>query len=139
VQLRYGESVRRKSLDFAGEMAEFGANSIYFRTELQIKDQIVSRQTVFLTAPRYLKLERKKIAVQVKKTGERRFELIFLSRGFHHAVQFSVPGISHRAEDNFFDLYPNEPRSVALTTHDAVSAADLRQVLETVSLVDSYR
>jgi beta-mannosidase len=139
VTLRYGQSVRQHSLDFAAEMAKYGAPSLYLRVELAVRGTVVSRQTVFLTAPRYLRLQKKPIRVRIRAAKEPgKFTAIFSSAVFHHNVQLHLPGVDYRAEDNFFDLYPSEPREVELRVDPKISAKQIENAIETTSLVSSY-
>ena len=139
VALKYGESVKQLSLDFAAEMKKFGAPSLYLRVELLVGRKVVSRQTVFLTAPRYLNLEPGKITSQLKKTGPSRFTLTLSSKVYQHAVEFHFRGMKYRADDNFFDLFPGTSRQVEIRTQKDLSLAELRKRLETQSLISSYR
>ncbi|HEX4141422.1 MAG TPA: hypothetical protein VHY09_13820, partial [Candidatus Methylacidiphilales bacterium] len=98
VSLRYGQSVRQLTLDFAAEKAKYGATSLYLRVELTVRGKVVSRQTTFLTAPRYLRLQKKPIRVRLhtqKEPGH--FTAIFSSAAFHHNVQFHLPSLAYRA------------------------------------------
>ncbi len=135
VKLSYGKSTRQLSLDFAREIAHQGAPDLYFRVALLLGGKTVSRQTTFFTAPRFLHLKRGPIRTQFRAMSGRRIRLTFRSRDFHHAVQFHFPGIVYRAEDNFFDLYPGEARTIDLAT--PASPAQLRRALQVRSLVDA--
>jgi beta-mannosidase len=139
VALRYGQSVRQVKLDCGAEMAKHGASSLYLRVELAIRGKIVSRQTIFLTAPRYVRLQDKPIRVRLRAAKEPgHFTATFSSSVFHHNVQFHLPGILYRADDNFFDLYPNEPRKVELSVDPKITASQIEKTIETTSLVHSY-
>ena len=138
VELRYGESVCQISLDFADEMAAHGARWLYLRAHLSIGDEIVSRQTAFLTAPRYLALKKSPIHARLHKTDRCRYELTLRSPAFQPHVAFALPDVAHRADDNFIDLYPGEPRCLTLRTQRDFSAADLQRRLEIQSLVLTY-
>jgi beta-mannosidase len=130
VALRYGKSVKQLTLDFAREMEKYGARSIYFRVALVIGRETVSRQTVFLTAPRFLDFRSTPIQTKIKPLGAGRFALTFQSKTFQPAVQFHFRRTAYRAGDNFFDLYPNEPRVIEMTTEPARTVAQLKKALE---------
>ena len=138
VALLYGEAVRQLSLDFSAEMAKYGAASLYLRAELAIAGRTVSRQTAYLTAPRYMELTKAPIRVALKKTAPRRYVLTLTSKVFQPAAAFEMPGIVHRADDNFVDLHPGEPREIEVRTERDLPAAALRRKLKVASLVDSY-
>jgi beta-mannosidase len=84
-------------------------------------------------------LQDKPIRVRLR-TGKEpgQFTAIFSSAVFHHNVQFHLPGIAYRAEDNFFDLYPNEPREVELRVAPNVTLRHVEKAIEATSLVFSY-
>ena len=134
VTLVYGESVRQIRLDFAEEMRRFGARYLYVRVELISGDEVLSRQTVFLTAPRYLALEDAPAKCDIRKLDRLRFELTFRSKVFQHAVAFHFSRTSYRATDNYFDLFPGEPRKIEVQLTTATTIRSLKESLEVMSL-----
>jgi beta-mannosidase len=138
VSLRYGEAKKQLALDFGKEIKSFGAASCYFRAELILGGQVVSRQTAYLTAPRYLELKNAPVRTKLKKTGPSQFTLTLTSSVFQPSTFFELPGISHRANDNFIDLFPDEPREIFLRTNKDFSRDSLERALRVHSLVDSY-
>ncbi len=138
VKLNCVQSVRQLRLDFAKEMSEYGAQFLYLRVSLETDSGEVSRQTVFLTAPRYMPLPKGKIMVDIKSVDATRLKLAFTSPVYQHAVQFHFSNIAYRADDNFFDLYPGEIRTVMVRMEKPFTKAQLKKAIETRSLVDSY-
>lgn len=134
VILRYGESVRQLQLDFAKEMEKFGARTLYVRIELTDGEEVLSRQTVFLTAPRFLSLAAAPIRCAIRKLESRCFVLAFQSAAFHHAVAFHFSGTAYRAEDNYFDLFPGEVREIRVELRKETTLRALNQTLEVLSL-----
>jgi len=130
--------VRQLSLDFAPEMAKYGAARLYLRAELAIGGKTVSRQMACLTAPRYLELKKARVRVALSKTAPRRYLLTLTSAVLQPATAFDLPGLRYRAEDNFINLYPGEPRHIELRTEQDLPTATLRRKLEVTSLVDTY-
>ena len=131
-------SIRQLRLDFAKEMAAHGARHLYLRVWLESEAGETSRQTVFLTAPRNLPLPKGAIAAQLRPLDPLRWELALTSPVYQHAVLFHFRQLRYRADDNFFDLFPGETRTVTVRTERPLSVAELRGRLETRSLVDSY-
>jgi beta-mannosidase len=138
VQLCYGESILQLPLDFQKEIDKFGRRHIYLRIFLRDGDELLSQNTVFFTAPRYLEFGRETLSPQIEKTGAGRYELHFEAKHFHHQVMFNVPGARFHASDNFFDLYPCVPHVVELQLPQDLSIAQLKKRLEVMSYVDSY-
>ena len=142
--LRYGESVRQETLDFAAAMAEHGAGNLYLHVLLTVEGRTVSEDTVFLTAPRFLSLPWAPIEATVTAAGEGEgtFDVEFRSAVFQHRVKFELDGLAHRASDNFFDLHPHWPHRVRVRLKrnggTLPTADELRAKLTTLSLAGSY-
>lgn len=146
VALRHGESVCRERLDFRPTMDRHGAANVFLHVRLEIDGQTVSEDTVFLTAPRHLNLPRAAVETTVASTAEGDWAITFRSPVFQHRVTWEVEGLTHadlRAEDRFFDLLPDRPRTVRgfprSAAARALDAAAVRDRLRVLSLVDSYQ
>jgi beta-mannosidase len=138
VSLLYGESVLQESLDFAGEMQEFGAGNLYLRAWLEREGELLSQNTVFLTAPRFMELPRAKTTIAAAAEDVGTFRITFTSPVFQHGFCFHLPRTRYRATDNYFDLFPGVPHTVRVSVEEPIDADDLRNRLTTMSLVDSY-
>ncbi|HLP08082.1 MAG TPA: glycoside hydrolase family 2 protein [Opitutaceae bacterium] len=138
VALRHGESVKQRTLDLAAAMEKHGRDHLYLRIELVIGGAVASEEVVFLTAPRFVDLPRGKTKVGVKRLGPKRARLTFTSAVFQHRFAFELPGLAHTASDNYFALFPGEPRSVDVEFARPVTAAKLKAALRYRSLVDTY-
>ncbi len=139
VELRYGQSVNQQNLDFADAMVEYGAGNLYVRAWLQIGEAVVSRQTAFLTALRFLNLPKAEVQCSLELTeGGREIKAVFTSPVFQTQVQFNLSGVKYRASDNFFDLYPNEPHTVWIQVDEVGEMEAVAKSLAVMSLVDSY-
>jgi beta-mannosidase len=136
VFLGYGQSHRQKTLDLSRRLKTYGASNIVLRIRLETERGAISEDTVFMTAPRFMEFPRVPISTTVERTTQREFQLGFHSRGFHHAVQVDLPGIAHKVEDNFFDLYPGEMRRVRVCTEKAAMLAEIKRALTIRSLAD---
>jgi beta-mannosidase len=137
VALRYGESTRQLTLDFADAIAQHGRQHLYLRVWLEVAGETVSWQTVFFTAPRFLNLRRAPVQCIILSQSDGVAELEFTSRVFQHRVEIDIEGVEYRASDNFFDLYPNVPHRVHVHSTNLVEAG-LPERIVTRSLVDSY-
>jgi beta-mannosidase len=133
-RLAPGESVRHLQLDFAPAMAEFGARKLILRAWMEIDWECIAENSASLTAVRFLELPKSPIIGQLRKTSECLFEAEFQSKSYQHGVYFSIPGITHRASDNFFDLFPGIPKRVSIRTERDIDVPQFA----TMSLVDSY-
>jgi len=138
VALRYGESVRQKSLDLAGMMTKHGADNLHLRIALDVGGRCVSEDSVFLASPRFLPLRKGKTKVVVQLDSPKRARVTFSSSVFQHRFAFDLPGVPHAASDNYFELYPGEPKTVTLEFAQAQTPRKLQRAVNYHSLVDTY-
>lgn len=138
VALRYGESVRQKTVDLGPILKQHGRDTVYLRIALEIGGERVSEETVFLAPPRFLELPAAPIDVAVDRVDGNVATLTFASPVFQHRVAFDVPGQSYTASDNFFDLYPGERKRVSIRLTRPLPASRLRRSITVKSLADTY-
>jgi len=138
VMLRPGESVRQKTLDLKVPLEAHGQDSIYLRIALEVNGRRMSEDTVFLAPPRYLALPKARTSVTVKTLAPNRVELAFTSPVLQHRFAFDLRGIPHRSSDNFFELYPDETKTIEVEFPRTQSPAKVRSTLVWHSLVDTY-
>jgi len=136
--LRYGESVRQKTLKLRQLLETYGRDYVVLRIALRIGERTASEDTVFFAPPRFVGLPKPVTKTQVKLTGPRRAQITFTSTVFQHRFAFDLKGIAHRAEDNFFELYPGEARTVEIELHRPQPVTCLRKALTFRSLADTY-
>ena len=132
------ESVRRQTLRLGRLMAAHGRDHLHLRITLVIGRRRVSEETVFLAPPRFLNLPKARTRVLVRAVSATDYDLTFRTSAFQHRFAFDLPGQAHRGSDNYFELYPDEPRTVRVTLAQPTTAATLRKTLVHQSLVDSY-
>lgn len=138
VVLRPGESRRQQTVRFGKLMAEHGRDNLHLRIALVIGRKRVSEETVFLSPPRYLNLQRARTKVAFRLVSPFEADLTFRTSAFQHRFAFDLPGIAHRSSDNYFELYPDEPRMVRVKFSTPQSLRRLRQAITHQSLVESY-
>jgi beta-mannosidase len=138
VVLRHGESIRQKTLDLGGMMTVHGRDNLHLRIALKIRGRKVSEETVMLTPPRFLDLRRARTMVKVSPVSGTEYNVTFRSTAFQHRFAFDLPGVAHGSSDNYFELYPDEPKTVRVRLARPSTAAALRKMLVHQSLVDSY-
>ncbi len=138
VVLRPGEAVKQKTLDLHRLFKKTSHDDVYVRIGLEIDGERVSEETVLLASPRFMHLPRGKVRCAVKALDAHRFRLTFTSPVLQHRFAFDLDGLDYRASDNFFELYPQEAKSVVVTLKRKVTAAKLREKLSWRSLVDTY-
>jgi len=138
VRLRYGESVRQMTVDLSSWIERFTRDALYLRIGLKIGGERVSEETVFLTAPRFLNLPAARTRAAIRMRGAKRAEIVFRSSAFQHRFSFDLRGVRFRCSDNFFELYPDEPKTVVVDFECPQTVAKLRRLLTHESLADTY-
>ncbi len=138
VTLRYGESVLQQTLNLAEPIAKHGRDQLFLRVALDVEGTLVSQDTVFLTSPRFLDLPKGKTKVQTELVHPKQARVSFTSPVFQHRFAFELPGLAHRASDNYFELYPNETKTVTLDFARPITLSRLRDALQWRSLADTY-
>jgi beta-mannosidase len=138
VALKYGESIRQRTLDLSKPIEKYSRDELFLRIALDIAGSRVSEDTVFLAAPRFLHLRKGKPAIDVTLSAPTQAELRFISPVFLHRFAFDLPGVGWQASDNYFELYPDEGKRVTVHLEQPLSAKRLQRSLVCHSLVDTY-
>jgi beta-mannosidase len=138
VLLKPMRSVLQQTLDLGAHLAEFGRERIYLRIALDVGGRCVSEDSVLLTLPRFIELPKPRTKVQITLKAPRFAQVEFISPVFQHRFAFDFTGHTFTCSDNFFDLYPSQPRRIEVDFADRVTAAGLSRALAHVSLADSY-
>ena len=138
VQLRPGESVLQKSLDLRRVVSKHSRDDVYLRIGLDVDDKRVSEETVFLSPPRFMHLPRGTVKAGVKMKDDKTALVTFASPVLQHRLAFDLAGTDYRATDNFFELYPDEPRTVTVKLTRKSTAGKVKRALSWRSLVDTY-
>ena len=138
VALKPMRSVRQQTLDLSGPLGKHGRENLYLCIALDVAGARVSEETVFLTIPRFMGLPRPRTRVRVRVTAPGRAQLVFTSPVFQHRFAFDLDGLSFTSSDNFFDLYPGEPKRIEVAFSGRATVAGLRRSITHRSLADSY-
>lgn len=138
VALRPDTSVRQQTLRLGRLMAQHGRDNLHLRITLVIGGRRVSEETVFLSPPRFLNLRKARTTVQYRRVSPAEYDVTFRTSAFQHRFAFDFRGRPHRSSDNYFELYPDTPKTVRVTFARPVAPADLRHRLAHQSLADSY-
>lgn len=138
VTLRYGQSIRQKSLSLARMIKRHGRDQLVLRIALVIDGTTISEDSVFFAPPRFLSLRRGETTVALTMKTPTEAEAVITSSVFQHRFALEFSELSPRFSDNFFELFPNEPKRVTLTFTRPVTRARLESSLQFRSLVDSY-
>jgi beta-mannosidase len=137
VALHADESRRHVTIDAQRWIAEHGAKHLVLRHWLEADGEVLSEDSVFFTAPRFVELPRGKIRCDVRPRGPREAELTFTSPVFQHRVMFDLAGLGHHASDNAFELFPRRAKTVRVTLARAATPAAVRRALSWRALADT--
>ncbi|HVU23494.1 MAG TPA: glycoside hydrolase family 2 protein [Opitutus sp.] len=139
VALRGGESVHQHTLDLAPLLAQHGRDALVVRIALEIGGACVSDDSVFLTSPRFVQLpEATRTAVAIAMVTPTRARLTFTSAVFQHRFAFELPAVAGAASDNYFELYPGEPKTVTVDFARPQTRRAIARRLRWRSLADTY-
>jgi beta-mannosidase len=64
--------------------------------------------------------------------------LTFTSPVFQHRFAFALPGLAHRCNDNYFELFPDDKKTVEVKFARPVTTTRIKRALIYRSLVDTY-
>jgi beta-mannosidase len=138
VVLQPMSSVRQQTLDLAGSLAKFGRERIYLRISLDIEGTRVSEDTVLFTLPRFMDFPKPRTRIVIRMREPGRASISFTSDVLQHMFEFDFPGIRFATSDNFFELYPREPKAVEVEFKGPVTLPGLRKAITHRSLATSY-
>lgn len=138
VALRHNKSRLQQKLSLAPWIAKYGRVSLYLRYALDIDGVTISEDTAFFLPPRFIDLPQAPIDHTLQALSPRKFKLTLKSSVFQHRVWFDFPGISYKAHDNYFDLYPGIKKEVLLDFAQPFAKKFVEKKLTMMSLVNSY-
>jgi beta-mannosidase len=93
---------------------------------LESNGLIVYEDSKTVQEPKDLKLPIPKIKTDIKKVGDRTFEISLKSAVYAKAVKLDMEGLVGGFEDNFFDLIPDRQKTVKCKLEDNVSLNEFR-------------
>lgn len=137
VALRYGRSVRHRTLRLGHLLARHGRDNVVLRLALDVGGQRVSEDSAFFAPPRFVALRKARTTVAVALAAPARARLTFTADAFQHRFAFDLHGIAHQAADNYFELFPGEPKTVEVELARPLTVAQLRAALTHRSLADT--
>lgn len=135
VMLIPGTATLQMTLDLARSIAHHGRDDLVLRYALEIAGKRVSEDSAFLSQPRFVNLPRTSTKVKIRMRSRTEAEIVFASPVFQHRFNFNI-GLSHRCEDNFFELFPGEPKTVQVVFAEPVTRARILKALSWGSLAD---
>lgn len=138
VELEPGTSVHQHTLALTDLLRQHAREAIYVRLRLMRGRHCLSEETVLLTAPRFMALPKGKPQVEITLCDPHTAALTVTAPVWLHRLAVTLPAASDRLSDNFFELYPDEPKTITLHSARPTTVAKLRRALRWRSLVDTY-
>ncbi len=139
VNLAPGKSRRLETLDFSSELKARGPRDLLFHACLTADGETVSENTVYFVRPKHLEIVNPRLSARCKKKGPAAFEVTLKARHPALWAWADIKDTDFRASDNFFHLYPDRPRTVTVSTADAMPISEFRLRLTLHSLFDTYQ
>lgn len=136
--LTYGAGCGQETVELGPLLATHGRTAVVLRIGLHAEGQPRQEETVFFTEPRFLDLPRAETAIEVSAVDPCTVAVTLTAAQFRHRVALELQDTAFRASDNFFELYPGEPRRVELRFEHPIEPEALRERLTTRSLAESY-
>lgn len=127
------ETLRLRSL-----LDAHGARDVLVWLELEVGEEIVSRNLVLFARPKHLLLEDPGLSVSLKQASGDTWLATVKARRAALWTWLTTDGIEARMDDNFIHLRPGESRRIAIHAQEAVDLTRLKQSLRVRSLFDTY-
>lgn len=108
------------------------------RLEDAATGEVLSRQTALFTVPRFIELFDPRIRTHWRSDAPGKATLTVEAESIALAVQVSFASPDVRPEDNFFDLFPGEPRQITITYPPDVQPSPFESI-RIFSLWHSYQ
>ena len=125
--------------DFKKDIIQHGAPNLILRVWLENEKGVLSENSVFFTAPRFLNLPSSAIESSLRKADRGIYEIEFVSKNFHHGVHLQIPGIDVHFSDNYFDLFPGVAHRAQIDVGLDVDYSQINRLLmKPTSLINSY-
>lgn len=110
-------------------------SELVWHIELKEGSEVLAQKDYYFQPEKNLHLEVPKLELTVRKSGEK-YLIDIKTDKLAKAVFISLNGKEGMFSDNYFDLLPNQSRTIELVPANGV-AIDIED-LSTMSLVDSY-
>jgi beta-mannosidase len=124
------------SVDKAALSAKANPRQSFLVFDLDVAGKRVSRNLVFLDVTRNLELPvAPKIETTINKTGEG-YTIALKSAKLAQSVYLSFGDLDVQSSDNYFDLLPGEPLTIALKS--PATADQIKDALKVMSLTEAF-
>ena len=112
-------------------------SACYIYARLFIDDRPVSEDALFLDEWRYIKLHKPKFEFTIEQVDAEghKFQIIVKSDKYARAVRLKLKGVEAEYSDNYFDLFPNVPKSVTVKTRVPLAKEEIQHRLHVTSII----
>jgi beta-mannosidase len=108
---------------------------VFVAADLSVDEKPVSTNLIYLLTSKEVNLPKAQISTDLKKVGDS-YRLHLSSTVLARSVYVSFGDADAKVSDNYFDLLPNEPVEIELTS--ALPIEELQTDLKVMSLVDAF-
>ncbi len=126
--------IQRPLAEFVNASATDAAN-IFVVADLLVDGNTLSSNLVYLVPAKLISLPNPQISVDLAKSGEA-YRLRLSSLAMARSVYLSFGSLDATPSDNYFDLIPNQPVEITITS--PAKLEDLRAQLKIMSLADAF-
>ncbi|MDE6614465.1 MAG: hypothetical protein K2K24_03045, partial [Clostridia bacterium] len=113
-------------------------NCYVFATAYDSQGNIVSEETLPLTNENKAKLPKTKLGLSVEQAGNNA-KLTITADGYARFVEIRLKGYSTMLSDNYFDMMPNQTKTVSFEIPQGENIESVKKLLSIRSLVDVPR
>lgn len=136
VEIPPGVNRKVGELDFRDELETEGERKVFFRyTLLDRQGTILRDDSILFVKPKYFEWLPAPIRMIPSINGS---ELVVISAGYTKFTEIRDRGGNLRFDDNFFDLYPNEPRTVKIYQDNTYRKDWNWEDISVMSILDSF-
>jgi beta-mannosidase len=137
VEIPSRKSVKVKTLDLQEQIKAYGLNGFLTWLELEVHGKTVSDNLVLFALPKEYKLADPALTVQVEDAANG-FMVIIECKNPALWVWLGLENADAKYSDNFFHLWPAEPKKILVRPWSGLSKDDFAKQLQVRSLFDTY-
>ena len=122
------------SVEMTDLMKGMDRKDVVVHAELETFDQSIYKNNYFLVSQKNLNYPKAKISRSIR-TMDGGYEITLQSDKFARGVFLSLQGIDNFFDNNYFDLLPNENKTIKVKT--SISLDEMEKQLKVISLADA--
>ena len=135
IEIRPGQSTIYHSIP-RGDIPDFiDSKETFIYCILHNDKEMIAENALYFDLPKNLKLNKPEINFEIEKQ-DYGFSISLISENLARSVILNAEGIDGRFEDNFFDLYPRQKRTVRFVSLKEIEKAAFKETFNFITLFD---